>query len=124
MGVVPNRLSESRTSAMTRVLARAGITLLLLGAITACRGPGAQSPADGPDQPIAFFHSVHAGDNQIPCMYCHYTADRSPAAGVPSVKLCVGCHVPGSSILPPEQAQLAYPSADRDSTWNAEATKL
>src|SRR5690606_28128949 len=85
---------------------------------------GAQSPSEAPAQPIAFYHSVHAGENQIPCMYCHFTADRSPAAGVPSVQLCVGCHVPGSAVTPPHQATLAYPSAERDSLWNAEATKL
>jgi hypothetical protein len=27
-------------------------------------------------------------------------------------------------VLPPEQAQLAYPTPERDSVWNAEATKL
>lgn len=124
MGVFPLGQSERRTHVMIRVLARVGIPLLALVSVIACRGPGAQLPTEGPDQPIAFFHSVHAGENQIPCMYCHYTADRSPSAGVPSVQLCVGCHVPGSSVIPPEQAQLAYPSAERDSMWNAEAQKL
>jgi hypothetical protein len=109
---------------MTRVNARAGITLLALLAAGGCRGPGAESPSEAPEQPIAFYHSVHAGQNQIPCMYCHFTADRSPAAGVPSVQLCVGCHVPGSAVTPPQLASLAYPSAERDSLWNAEATKL
>jgi hypothetical protein len=109
---------------MIRVLARAGITLLALTAAVACRGPGAQSPDEGPEQPIAFFHSVHAGQNEMPCLYCHTNADQSPSAGVPSVSLCVGCHVPGSGVLPPEQASLGFPAADRDSTWNAEAQKL
>ncbi|MBI4544455.1 MAG: cytochrome c3 family protein [Gemmatimonadetes bacterium] len=47
------------------------------------------------EQPIAFPHDLHAGTNQIPCMYCHYTADRSPAAGIPAVQACAGCHLPG-----------------------------
>lgn len=49
-------------------------------------------PADAPEQPIAFSHKVHAGDHQIPCLYCHVSARRSPVAGVPSVQLCMGCH--------------------------------
>lgn len=104
---------------MRRVFAVAGC--VLLSAALSCRP---YSPDDGPEQPIAFYHSVHAGQNQIPCMYCHTTADRSPSAGIPPVALCVGCHVPGSATLPPEQAQLAFPSADRNEFWNAEATKL
>ncbi|MDP9348336.1 MAG: cytochrome c family protein [Gemmatimonadota bacterium] len=104
---------------MTRVLKIAGV--LLLAASSSC---GWTPDEEGPDQPIAFYHSVHAGQNQIPCMYCHYTADRSESAGIPSVKLCVGCHVPGSASAPPAQAQLAFPTAQRNKFWNAEATKL
>ena len=48
-----------------------------------------------PDQPIAFSHELHAGRNQIPCMYCHSSADRSVDAGIPAVQVCAGCHIPG-----------------------------
>jgi hypothetical protein len=114
---------------MNRALTILG-TLLLAAAAGSCR-PYSADEDDGPEQPIAFYHKVHAGavadgGNAIPCMYCHYTADRSVSAGIPSVQLCVGCHVPGSSnpAMAPANASLAYPSAARDSTWNAEATKL
>jgi hypothetical protein len=109
---------------MTRVLSIVGIVLFAAVALSACRGPGAEGLEDAPEQPIAFFHSVHAGENQIPCAFCHYTADRSQSAGIPAVAVCVGCHVPGSATLPPEQAQLAFPSADRDSLWSEEAQEL
>src|SRR5262245_5369328 len=46
----------------------------------------------GPVQPIQFSHKHHAGLYQIDCQYCHSGTDRSPAAGVPSVELCMGCH--------------------------------
>ena len=49
-------------------------------------------PGTSPEQPIAFSHKVHAGDNEIPCMYCHTQARRSISAGVPSVSKCMGCH--------------------------------
>lgn len=109
---------------MTRAL-----TLLALAAMAtaaaSCR-PYSADEGDAPEQPIAFYHSVHAGQNQIECMYCHYTADRSPSAGIPSVQLCVGCHVAGGTAEGANRtaAQLAFPAADRDSLWNAEATKL
>ena len=42
-------------------------------------------PGTSPEQPIDFSHRVHAGENEIPCMYCHVQARRSISAGVPSV---------------------------------------
>lgn len=114
---------------MNRALTILG-TLLLAAAAGSCR-PYSQDEADGPEQPIAFYHQVHAGKvedggNAIPCMYCHYSADRSTSAGLPSTQLCVGCHVPGSSApgANPSQASLAYPTAQRDTFWNRQANVL
>lgn len=45
-----------------------------------------------PDQPIKFSHKVHAGDNQIDCRYCHFTADFSISGGIPSNDVCMNCH--------------------------------
>lgn len=109
---------------MTRVHRIFGLALVALAAAS-CRDYKADE-SDGPDQPIAFYHSIHAGQNQIPCQYCHYSADRSPDAGLPSTQLCVGCHVPGGTAptADPSQATLGVPSKQRDSLWNAEATKM
>ncbi len=43
-------------------------------------------------QPIKFSHKVHAGENAIPCQYCHIYARRSQVSGVPPVAICMGCH--------------------------------
>jgi hypothetical protein len=61
------------------------------------QGGAQEDSADGPEQPIAFPHDLHAGKNQIPCLYCHYSADRSYDAGIPAVATCAGCHLPGST---------------------------
>lgn len=45
-----------------------------------------------PEQPIAFSHKLHAGKYQIDCLYCHSRAEKTPVAGVPSVKKCQQCH--------------------------------
>ncbi len=45
-----------------------------------------------PDQPIAFSHKIHSGQNKIDCQYCHYTAAESMHAGIPPVTLCMNCH--------------------------------
>jgi cytochrome c553 len=51
-------------------------------------------PGEGynPDQPIAFTHKVHAGDNNIDCQYCHNSASKSKHAGIPTVNVCMNCH--------------------------------
>jgi len=46
----------------------------------------------GPRQPIFFRHDVHGGEDQIPCMYCHYSAAVSSEPGIPSLQTCIGCH--------------------------------
>lgn len=45
-----------------------------------------------PEQPIPFSHRVHAGDNNIPCEYCHTSVLNSRHAGIPSVDACFKCH--------------------------------
>jgi hypothetical protein len=45
-----------------------------------------------PVQPIAFSHKLHAGDNQIPCLYCHFGARTSRHAGIPPLNVCMNCH--------------------------------
>lgn len=45
-----------------------------------------------PDQPINFSHKIHAGEQEIPCRFCHIYAGRSFVAGIPSVQRCMGCH--------------------------------
>ena len=57
-------------------------------------------PGTSPEQPINFSHRIHAGENQIPCMYCHVQARRSISAGVPSVNKCLGCHAEGAPDSP------------------------
>ena len=45
-----------------------------------------------PKQPIYYSHRVHAGINQISCLYCHGNAWESRHAAVPSVNVCMNCH--------------------------------
>jgi cytochrome c551/c552 len=45
-----------------------------------------------PVQPIFYSHKVHAGINQINCLYCHGNAWESKHAAVPSTNVCMNCH--------------------------------
>ena len=46
-----------------------------------------------PAQPIFYSHKVHAGVNQISCLYCHGGAQDSKHANIPSVNVCMNCHM-------------------------------
>ena len=45
-----------------------------------------------PEQPIYYSHKVHAGTNQINCLYCHGGAQEGKQAAIPSVNVCMNCH--------------------------------
>lgn len=46
-----------------------------------------------PSQPVKFSHAIHAGQNQTDCIYCHSSAPYSKTAGIPSVNVCMNCHL-------------------------------
>ncbi len=46
-----------------------------------------------PEQPIFYSHKVHAGTNQINCLYCHGSAFEGQQATIPSVNVCMNCHM-------------------------------
>ncbi|MEJ7767487.1 MAG: c-type cytochrome [Chitinophagaceae bacterium] len=58
------------------------------GAIGLGRSKGYQ-----PVQPIYYSHKVHAGKNQISCLYCHSGAQEGKHANIPSVNVCMNCHI-------------------------------
>ncbi len=45
-----------------------------------------------PLQPIYYSHKVHAGINQINCLYCHASAEKSKHSMIPSTNVCMNCH--------------------------------
>jgi hypothetical protein len=58
-------------------------------------------------QPVSFSHKTHAQDFAIACRFCHYYANRSTMAGIPSLSDCLSCHqlVKGSDET--QQAEIA-----------------
>ncbi|MFV0249183.1 MAG: c-type cytochrome [Tenacibaculum sp.] len=51
-----------------------------------------------PIQPIVFSHKIHSGDNKIDCQYCHSAAKHSKHSGIPSVNICMNCHMNISEV--------------------------
>ncbi|GAA4464843.1 c-type cytochrome [Nemorincola caseinilytica] len=102
-----------------------------------------------PLQPIYYSHKVHAGINQVNCLYCHAGAEKSRQAMIPSSNVCMNCHkqinsysgeedhplktAEGKTINGTEQIQLLYKYAGwdpvkkdyiRDENGNIKATPI
>lgn len=83
-----------------------------------------------PLQPLYYSHKVHAGINQINCLYCHAGAEKSRQAMIPSSNVCMNCHkqikeytgaaehplktAEGKEVNGTEQIQLLYKYAGWD----------
>ncbi len=81
-------------SRITTILLCTGLALsgiLLALSLTDFRIPGNQLGYE-PAQPIAYSHRLHAGELQIPCLYCHSGAEKSRHAGIPAASVCMNCH--------------------------------
>jgi hypothetical protein len=70
-----------------------GLIALATAAIVLSAYSGASSSQGSqPQQPINFPHTVHVQQLGMNCLYCHYTANKSPDPGLPAVSTCMGCH--------------------------------
>ena len=46
-----------------------------------------------PSQPMDFSHELHAGRYQMDCRYCHTSVEESRHASIPSLNVCMNCHL-------------------------------
>ena len=74
-----------------------------------------------PVQPIYYSHKVHAGINQISCLYCHGAAWDSKHAAIPSVNVCMNCH---KAINAYEKGPKLYDEAGNEVNGTLEIEKL
>jgi hypothetical protein len=74
-----------------------------------------------PVQPIYYSHKVHAGINQISCLYCHGGAWESKQASIPSVNVCMNCH---KAINAYEKGPKLYDEDGKEIDGTAEIQKL
>lgn len=85
---IPFYRNKSYITLLTLILFVIGGYLTVKGAIGLGRNKDYQ-----PEQPIYYSHKVHAGTNQISCLYCHGGAMEGKQANIPSVNTCMNCHM-------------------------------
>jgi cytochrome c551/c552 len=74
-----------------------------------------------PSQPIYYSHKVHAGINQINCLYCHGSAWESKHAAIPSLNICMNCH---KAISTYEKGPKLFDEEGNEINGTAEIQKL
>jgi len=76
-------------------LALIAVVLFLVGGYLTTKGAMGlgRSKDYQPEQPIYYSHKVHAGVNQINCQYCHSGVAQGKQATIPSVNVCMNCHM-------------------------------
>ncbi len=74
-----------------------------------------------PKQPIFYSHKVHAGINQISCLYCHGNAMESRHAAIPSTNECMSCH---KAIVSYEKGPKLFDKEGKEINGTAEIEKL
>lgn len=77
----------------------------------------ASQPNPAPRQPVAFDHQVHTQTAGIDCAFCHRAAASGPAAGLPDLEQCMGCHsVVGQGMPEVDKVRAAW-VAQRPIDW-------
>ena len=85
---VPFYRNKAYIAFITIILFLFGGYMTVTGAVNLGR-----SQAYEPEQPIFYSHKVHAGTNQISCLYCHGNTEAGKQANIPAVNICMNCHL-------------------------------
>ncbi len=112
---IPFWRNKSYITIFTLVLFLIGGYLLTEGAV----GLGRQQKYE-PRQPIFFSHKVHPGVNQINCQYCHIGVYQSKQATIPSVNICMNCHM----AINEYKGEKLYDAEGKEVNGTAEIQKL
>jgi Cytochrome c/Cytochrome c7 and related cytochrome c len=104
-------------------IAMIAVVFFIIGGYYATKGAvGLQRQQNyEPVQPIYYSHKVHAGINQINCLYCHGNAWESKSATIPAVNVCMNCH---KTITTYEKGPKLYDKEGQEVNGTAEIAKL
>jgi hypothetical protein len=80
-------------------------------------GGGINSQGYSPEQPIHFPHPQHVQKLGLNCVYCHYSANKSPDPGMPAVGTCMGCHTVVATGSPEIKKLTAYYTKKQPVPW-------
>jgi hypothetical protein len=103
------------TLAKPAIVATMGMVVLLA---TGCEwGSIGYNKGYAPEQPIAFSHELHAGQYKMQCLYCHSSAERANHSAVPSLNICMNCHLVVATDKPEIQKLAEAYNSNKPIAW-------
>jgi hypothetical protein len=69
------------------------------------------------DQPIAFVHTVHVAEEEIPCIDCHEGAEEADHATIPLAEVCADCHEEAIGESPEEAKLVGFITRGERIPW-------
>jgi Cytochrome c7 and related cytochrome c len=70
-----------------------------------------------PEQPIAFSHELHISEAGLACDFCHDSASVGPIARIPSIDLCMSCHLEVATDRSEIQLLTSYYDRSEEPPW-------
>ncbi len=94
------------------------ICIAALATMLSAYSGASSSERNAPEQPVRFPHTVHAGGAlKMNCVYCHFSANKSPDPGLPAVGTCMGCHTVVGTGKPEIQKLAGYWNRKQAVPW-------
>lgn len=97
---------------------RIGLVAVILGSIGLLIWFGLSEVTFGSaQQPIAFNHQLHVGENGMECTDCHLYAETGVRATIPNLEVCSGCHTEESTGSADEARLLEHINNETPIPW-------
>ncbi len=93
------------------------IALAALATLVSAYGGASSAAGNSPVQPVRFPHPVHVGTLKMNCLYCHFSANKSPDPGMPAMSTCMGCHTVVGAGKPEVQKLAGYWNRKQPVPW-------
>ncbi len=91
--------------------------LAALATLVSAYSGASSSAGNSPTQPISFPHPIHVGTLKMNCLYCHFSANKSPDPGMPAMSTCMGCHTVAGAGKPEIQKLTGYWTRQQPVPW-------
>ena len=93
------------------------IALAALATLVSAYGGASSAAGNSPVQPVRFPHPVHVTTLKMNCLYCHFSANKSPDPGMPAMSTCMGCHTVAGVAKPEIQKLAGYWNRKQPVPW-------